>query len=475
VLFSSDRTGIYDVYAYELRTGRLSQVTNVRTGAFYPELSPDGRTLVYVGYGTDGFDLYSMPFSAERFLEAPPANSTRPEPPPEPPREKWPVYRYSAWSTLRPRNYALDYGTGTFGRTLTVNVRGDDIVGLHSLVASGTYYSGIESFAGSVGYAYHPLPFSLSVSGFRDIAPRSPFTNGTNTIAVRDNLLGITTGIGYFLPGEFDSQNVGLSYTASSHTPSYQLDRLADPYLDTLSRPSNSFTSSVRLAWQYSNAFRPALGVSNERGFTLSVSSDFAGPATGSNTTLAAFDGRAIVYVPAPWLSHHAFALALSGGAASGSFARSGFYYTGGFADSNTWDAIVSGIRQSAFVLRGYPPGAFVGRQYNLGNLEYRFPIAWIERGVSTLPFFAQGISGTLFADYGGAYDRLDTNDLFSKYHLGLGAEIRVGFTLGYFIDTGFRLGWAKSFGCRTDAECAKSDKSSGSGSQTYFVVAASF
>ena len=63
---------------------------------------------------------------------------------------------------------------------------------------------------------------------------------------------------------------------------------------------------------------------------------------------------------------------------------------------------------KGAFVLRGYPPGAFVGRQYNLANLEYRFPIGWIERGASTLPFFVHGISGALFGDYGGAFDKFD-------------------------------------------------------------------
>ena len=36
VLFSSDRSGINDIYAYELATGRLFQVTNVLSGAFQP-------------------------------------------------------------------------------------------------------------------------------------------------------------------------------------------------------------------------------------------------------------------------------------------------------------------------------------------------------------------------------------------------------------------------------------------------------
>ncbi|MGC4068270.1 MAG: hypothetical protein QM784_27195 [Polyangiaceae bacterium] len=56
VYFSSDRSGISNIYAYDLETGVLRQITNVRIGAFMPEVSPDGKTLAYVGYGTRGFE-----------------------------------------------------------------------------------------------------------------------------------------------------------------------------------------------------------------------------------------------------------------------------------------------------------------------------------------------------------------------------------------------------------------------------------
>ena len=81
------------------------------------------------------------------------------------------------------------------------------------------------------------------------------------------------------------------------------------------------------------------------------------------------------------------------------------------------------------------------------GNLEYRFPIAWIEHGVSTLPFFLDALSGALFADYGGAYDQLDLHDPLGQYHLGLGAEARLTLTVGYFLSSSVRAGWARGFG----------------------------
>ena len=36
-------------------------MSNVLTGAYMPEPSPDGKTLAYVGYTHEGFDLFAMP------------------------------------------------------------------------------------------------------------------------------------------------------------------------------------------------------------------------------------------------------------------------------------------------------------------------------------------------------------------------------------------------------------------------------
>ncbi|HZU84836.1 MAG TPA: hypothetical protein VE987_18020, partial [Polyangiaceae bacterium] len=84
LLFHSDRTGVTNVYAYELAGGRLKQVTNVVSGAYQPEPSPDGKSLAYVGYTHEGFDLFVMPLDPSSWPDAPPYAESRPEPAPEP-------------------------------------------------------------------------------------------------------------------------------------------------------------------------------------------------------------------------------------------------------------------------------------------------------------------------------------------------------------------------------------------------------
>src|SRR5208283_897960 len=85
LFYHSDRTGIMNVYAYELATGRLRQVTNVVNGAYQPEPSPDGRSLAYVGYTHQGYDVFVMALDESRWLDPLPYVETRPAPPAQPP------------------------------------------------------------------------------------------------------------------------------------------------------------------------------------------------------------------------------------------------------------------------------------------------------------------------------------------------------------------------------------------------------
>ena len=68
--FHSDRTGVSNIYAYEVATRRLKQVTNVINGAYQPEPSPDGKSLAYVGYTHEGYDMFVMPLDESQWLDA---------------------------------------------------------------------------------------------------------------------------------------------------------------------------------------------------------------------------------------------------------------------------------------------------------------------------------------------------------------------------------------------------------------------
>ncbi|HXV14822.1 MAG TPA: hypothetical protein VEC56_11510 [Candidatus Krumholzibacteria bacterium] len=54
IVFASDRTGIFNIYATNTETGEVAQLTNVVGGAFMPDLARDG-TLAYSQYTAKGY------------------------------------------------------------------------------------------------------------------------------------------------------------------------------------------------------------------------------------------------------------------------------------------------------------------------------------------------------------------------------------------------------------------------------------
>lgn len=56
--YSSDRTGVFNIYQHGLATGKEIMITSVVGGAFFP--SERGGNILYVGYGGDGYGIYEL-------------------------------------------------------------------------------------------------------------------------------------------------------------------------------------------------------------------------------------------------------------------------------------------------------------------------------------------------------------------------------------------------------------------------------
>ncbi len=69
--YSSDESGIFNIYSLDLLTGEKKQITNVTGGAFMPSVNADGD-LVYAGYAADGYKIFFLPKNDE--LKIDPAN-----------------------------------------------------------------------------------------------------------------------------------------------------------------------------------------------------------------------------------------------------------------------------------------------------------------------------------------------------------------------------------------------------------------
>ncbi|HKP73899.1 MAG TPA: hypothetical protein VJT67_00080, partial [Longimicrobiaceae bacterium] len=177
VIFSSDRTGISNLYAYDTRDRQLRQVTNVLTGAFQPDVSPDGRWIVFQYYRADGYHVARIPFAPERWRAAPPVRNEviATQAGPDPDRASpGPSHPYSALRTAVPAYWEPTLVTGTsFGTAVGISTSGNDAVQRHNWAASGVVYSDGGRWEGGAAYVFRGLTNpALGASVFQDWSVR---------------------------------------------------------------------------------------------------------------------------------------------------------------------------------------------------------------------------------------------------------------------------------------------------------------
>jgi hypothetical protein len=443
-----------NVYAWEIARDRLWQVTNVLTGAYMAEPSPDGATLAYVGYTTAGFDLFAMPIDETKWTEAPEYVDARSTPPVIQRKHYEPV-PYSPWPTLLPRRYGVQITEGAFGRAFILSVAQSDITAFHNAVASMVVEQEKPVVQGAISYSYARLPFDAGVSLFRSIAPRGGYALGAYRPTVIQETLGFSSSIVYSQPSAQDTRSYVITHSIARTGAELPLPpEKLDPY-ETPSFPPRGLVSSLHFGYSYTNAERYLYSVGAERGFSLGLSFDLTDPKLGSDFQGFVTNGDLSLYYLMPWLKHHSVALHAGAGTSGGTFPGRGAFFVGSFVELPLIDTVRNVLIQGGITLRGYPSVIVAGRSYTLGNIEYRFPIVNVDRGLSTLPIFLNRINGNVFLDYGSAFDTLET----AQFKTGTGAELWFDTTLGYIAAFTFRIGYARGL-------------SSGGIDKTYFVAA---
>lgn len=477
--FSSDRTGIFNVYAHDLATGEEKMVTNVAGAALAPTISEDGKTLVYMGYTHEGYDLFAMKLDPATFLPAPPAPEDRPEPFPEPAPIKMEKSRYNPLETLRPRNYFLDIAPGNYSSTaITFTASGSDILGHHGVAAAIRFDPGAPEPLIDLDYSYGGLPVNLGASFRRQVVPRTRgFRVSGEDIPYDETLTSFSTSASVPILNPFVSQNLSLSYTGTLFHGTRQTPQKLDPFETVTVVPPEGFLSQFRLGYSLS-ATEGAVDVAGgtRRGFAMRLGLTVADPAFGSDATLYQVDASASAYLPMPWPGNQTIAMRAAVGISGGDRARGNTYFVGGYnlIDNTPLDTLVFGAYDGAFVLRGYDSGSFAGNEYFLSSIEYRAPIATPNWGPGSLPLFLRRIDAAAFADWGGAFDdfefertRFFFEDQFiwTPYlHTSVGLELWFALTVGHRLGIDLRVGYAYGF----------SDEAIENG-QPYFLASGAF
>ncbi len=443
--YCSDRTGISNIFALELATGKTRQITHVRTGAFMPTLSPDGKQLVYVGYTSAGYDLFQLPLEPALSWQSPQPTRDYAAPltvPEGPPLE---IHPYSPLATLRPHALGVDYRSDRDGVRLTTSVVGGDVVGNHQAQASVVFEPEGAQPDLYLSYAYRRLPFHWVASGYRISDYSSRYEYGTLQARLPELRQGLVSSAVIPLPGEFDDQEFRLGYDFGWVSSVFPTGTAADPYASLPTEPRRDAVSRMRASYSFSNTETYLYSVGRERGVSVFASVERSDRRLGGELDGTSAYAQASGYIPVPVGRHTVLAVSAAIGASDGAASRG--WSLGGAASSELLTAVLDGVGRSRFALRGFPAGAFEGSRVALGQTELRFPLFFVERGVSTLPVFLRGVSAAIGADYGGAFSQLPAGNPWEAFHLGWGGELWFDVVFGYRQPLRWGLGYAKGQG----------------------------
>jgi hypothetical protein len=178
-----------------------------------------------------------------------------------------------------------------------------------------------------------------------------------------------------------------------------------------------------------------AAGISPEGGerilFGVEGTNSFLGASNNLEQIVIGGDFRK--YILMPYAKHHVIALRAGGGTAFGDKLLQGNFTLGG----SLGESFITASSTRLFTLRGLPLATFARDRAWVASVEYRLPLFRLERGLGTMPLALNSAHLAFFTDVGDAFNNPSFRPL-----LGIGAEIRGDFIIGYHVPLMGRLGY---------------------------------
>ncbi len=427
VLFTSEHGGVYNLREIGVDGGAMRTLTNVEGGAFSPTQVRPGGEIFYLGYGPKGFDLYRLrpPFDTR---PTPPAGGglmPAPVKADEPPATTAEARDYSPWSTLRPWSWTPTLYVGPDVTEVGAATYGQDALGLHQWTAQAAYETHTGNTSGALSYVYDQryrltgaryYTYDYDGSDLQRIRRHTRAETAATLPWVRwDYTLALSAGVGW--QRETDAQ-VEPGYTGEGDQE-YGLGGLAATFESTRLDPR---------------------AISRDDGVDLRLVAEdqdlLPGDYSGEVYTA---DLRGFL----PLGGRHVLALRLAEGWGTENprpFELGGS--RGRFSEVLEQTFL---FNRREFPLRGYPQGGdgLTGRRMQLASVEWRFPIADIERSFRKPPLGLHRLHGRLALDAGGAWNDGSRPD---RYLTGVAAELAADTNLFYLLNLQVVVGVAHGF-----------------------------
>ena len=400
LFFVSDRSGIYNLYAYAIETQKLYQCTNLLSGVFQPAVAPDNKKIALTTLGPDGYDINLIDYLLENWQLAAEFidNYPRIDFPVGPDVRSAEVYHYNPFPTLLPK-FWLPWITLDSVPSFGVITLGWDVLRFHRYQATATYNYQKKTPQLNLFYELHrfrPI-FSFAASW---------------TIKTQKTRLGLE--LPFYQTNASHSITIG---TTLAFPPSAIFD------------PRSSFPTSTLFydaSYQFTNArkFRFCVAPVQGRNFGISAIPE-------SKRLLSRFNRlRLLLYLkeflgmpPATWSLSPRLTIGMS------------------YGDSSRFNSFALTNQDGIFLVRGYPDSSITGANTLTAGLEFRIPLLWVEHGLAQTPIFLSNINGALFSDAGLIADTIKNG--IKQWRAGAGAELSLDFILAHYVPIRFTAGLA--------------------------------
>jgi hypothetical protein len=446
LLFTSDRTGIANVYAHDLADGRLWQVTNSAGNVFELAVSPDGRRLAYVDFVGTGGDLFELDLDPAQWTLARPYVDDRPDSTtiPDDPIDLGPARPYRALESLAPQAWIGQLTLGSFGQAATISTNGSDVAGLHgySLATTVELERGDVNLGAAYGYGgWRP---SVRAAVGRTLARRNSLRLDGTTRPWDEEILSGSVGLGVPLRrADAGAIALGFDYAIDWVRRARIPSTTADPTQPLPGVPRSDFVNAglgVRLSYGTVRGQLYGLGPTSGADVSIGLRVDHPNLGASQRALTVSWSGRH--HWKLPWGDTPVLATRLNGATRVADLSRGGSFGLGGLPIQDPIAAIIDSTRVgSTGYLRGYPVRAVAGNTFTLVNVEYRHQLATIERGASTLPAYVRRLHAAGLADLGVAYDGEPTLDAVKP---SLGAALRLDAVVGYYVPATIEVGAAR-------------------------------
>ena len=404
----------FQIFALSVSDGTVRRLDGTGVSAESPAISPDGRSLVYVGYTADGYDLFSIPLASARWSAVAAATEFRATHPLDSQEAPLPSQVYSPRRTVLPHFWTPTVESDEGELVVGAATGSFDALARHGYGAEAGWTTSRARPDWQIAYAYDRLKptFFAAISDDTD-----PWFDGERRLLEADaGMLLVSRRIRW-----------SHSLLAELHTSRESFDCSSlEPRCVQTNGVSVRRTAG-RTGWSFDSARMFGFSISPEEGGVMTTTLEYAqSPAGGgASSTSATLDARRYQRV---WPRHAVIAGRAAGAASWGDravrrvFSASGSEpQPGGFRFGS--DAVG--------MIRGLDEDRVFGFRAAVVNIDYRVPLAFPERGLGTLPFLLRSIHTAAFFDAGRAWPDLVPDD---GLRYSLGAELSVDTVLGYVV-----------------------------------------